>query len=153
MRDARRGELNFFNAGDWKIGIVVAQFNRLITNNLLKSATDRAAEYSIRKENIDTFKVPGSIEIPLVLQKLAKTNKYDALLAIGCIIKGDTPHFRYVCNMVSEGVLSVQLEYSIPVGFGVLTCNNEQQAIDRENTGSEHMDAVLQQAKVIKSID
>ncbi len=152
MRDTIREILEPFDASSWKLGIVVAQFNKHITDQLLQSAVVRAADYSINQENIDIFKVAGAIELPLVLQRLVDTKKYKALLAIGCIIKGDTPHFTYVCNMVTEGVLTVQLKYSIPVGFGVLTCNTEQQAIDRAAIGGEHLDAVLQQARVIDNI-
>ena len=150
MQKAKHASLSPFDARDWKIGIVVAEFNKHITDNLLASALARAKEYSIPGSNIETIKVAGAIEIPLTLQYLAKSYQYQALLAIGCVINGETPHFEYVCKYVTEGILRVQLDNNIPIGFGVLTCNNEA-ALDRAHLGKEHLDAVLNQAKYFTS--
>lgn len=152
MLNAEQGSFNPFDATDWNVGIVVAQFNYSITNSLLESALSRAESYNLTRDKISVFKVAGAIELPLVLKSLAKSGKYDALLAIGCVIRGDTPHFEYVCKYVTEGILAVQMELSCPIGFGVLTCATEEQARSRMNLGGNHLDAALQQARVLKTI-
>lgn len=152
MQIVNKVPLDTFDASNWRIGIVVAQFNNDITKQLEISATDRASGYNIKDENIDIARVAGAIELPLVLQQMAKSKKYDALLAVGCVIEGDTPHFTYVCQFVTEGILRVQLDHSMPIGFGVLTCRTKEQAASRANLGSEHLDAVLHQAKILKSM-
>lgn len=149
MQHAQQADHKTFDASDWRIGIVVAQFNTGITDRLYQSALKRAAEYGIPETNISTIKVAGSVEIPLALQHLAMSGEYQALLAVGCVIKGDTPHFDYVCKFVTEGVLRVQLDHKIPVGFGVLTCNDQAQAESRANLGGDHLDAALQLAKAL----
>lgn len=135
-----------FDASQWRIGIVTAQFNTHITEALQASALQRATEYGIRPENIDIITVAGAAEIPLALQALAKKGDYKALLAIGCVIRGETPHFDYVCDFVTQGVLRVQLDHSLPIGFGVLTCNTEAEAQARTSLGAAHLDAALQLA-------
>jgi 6,7-dimethyl-8-ribityllumazine synthase len=152
MQTALQAGFKPFDAHNWKLGLVVAHFNRAITGSLEKSALARAAEYKIAAKNIDFIYVAGAIEIPLVLQQLAKTNNYQALMAIGCVIKGETPHFDYVCKFVTEGILRIQLDYSVPVGFGVLTCNDEAQAESRAKLGGKHLDAVMHQAQALKNI-
>lgn len=150
MQQAKQADFTPFDARDWKIGIVVAQFNKHITGKQYDSALAMAAKYKIAPENITTIEAAGAIEIPLALQKLAKTGQYSALLALGCIIQGETPHFDYVAKFVTEGILRVQLDHSTSIGFGILTCNNEQQAIDRTALAGEHLEAALQQAKALK---
>lgn len=149
MSQAQQADYQPFNAGEWRLGIVVAQFNRHITDELYQSALKRAAEYNLHEESIDTIKVAGAVEIPLVLQRLAQTGKYNVLLAIGCVIRGETPHFDYVSKFVTEGVLKVQLSHDMPIGFGVLTCDNEEQAQARIKLGADHLDAVMHQANVL----
>jgi 6,7-dimethyl-8-ribityllumazine synthase len=149
MQMANQGEFRPFDAGDWKIGIVVAQFNAHITDALYGSALSRAAEYKIVPGNITTIRVAGAIEIPLALQSLAEQEGFRALLAIGCVIRGDTPHFDYVCKFVTEGILRVGLDNSTPIGFGVLTCLNEAQATARTHLGGEHLDAALGLARAL----
>jgi 6,7-dimethyl-8-ribityllumazine synthase len=151
MQRAQQGSFEPFDDSQWHIALVVAQFNQHITGALQDSALKRAAEYRIPDANITTISVAGSIEVPLALQQLAKTTRYDALLAIGCIIRGDTPHFDYVAKYVTEGILRVQLDYDMPIGFGVLTCDTEAQAEARAQLGSAHLDAVLHQAKAIRT--
>ena len=150
MQTAKTATFKPFDAKDWKIGIVTAQFNTDITSQLQQSALERAAGYGITVENIEVIPVAGAVEIPLVLQSLAQSKKYNALLAIGCVIEGDTPHFDYVCKFVTEGILRVQLDNSMPVGFGVLTCHDHAQAESRAHLGAEHLDAVLHQAKAMR---
>lgn len=151
MQKADRAEFAPFDASAWCIGMVVAQFNHNITQRLQRSALARAADYDLSPDHITILPVAGAIEIPLALQHLAASSKYQALLAIGCIIRGDTPHFDYVAKFVTEGILHVQLEHSLPIGFGVLTCEDESQAIARAELGSEHLDAVLQLAKQLQA--
>ncbi len=152
MQHAKQANFSIFDAQDWKIGIVVAQFNRHITEKQYQSALEMAEKYHIPPENITTIRVAGAIEIPLALQKLAKSGQYQALLALGCIIQGETPHFDYVAKYVTEGILRVQLDHSTSIGFGILTCNNEQQAIDRTQLAGEHLEAALQQAKALNTL-
>jgi 6,7-dimethyl-8-ribityllumazine synthase len=151
MQQAQQAAHQPFDASSWRLGIVVAQFNKHITGKLYDSAVARAAEYSIPVANIDTITVAGSVEVPLALQHLAQTGKYDALLAIGCVIKGDTPHFDYVCQFATEGILRVQLDEKIPIGFGILTCNDEAQAVARTDLGGEHLDAALQLVQSLRA--
>lgn len=150
MQHAKQADFNTFDASDWKVGIVVAQFNRHITEKQYQSALKMAEKYNIAPENITTIRVAGAIEIPLALQHLAASGKYDALLALGCIIQGETPHFDYVAKFVTEGILRVQLDHSISIGFGILTCNNEKQATERTQLAGEHLEAAIQQAKALK---
>ena len=147
MQKADRGVTELFDASSWRIGIVVAKFNSGITEKLLTSALERAKAYHI--EQIDTIYVAGSIEIPLALDHMAVSGKYKALLAIGCVVQGETPHFDYVCKFVTEGILRVQLDRSMPIGFGVLTCLDMAQAEARANLGGEHLDAVIQQTRAL----
>jgi 6,7-dimethyl-8-ribityllumazine synthase len=152
MQQAKKAEFAPFDASGWRLGIVTAQFNADITSQLEQSALQRAEAYSISNDQIDVVPVAGAIEIPLVLQQMAKNGTYTALLAIGCVIKGETPHFEYVCKFVTEGILQVQLSCAMPIGFGVLTCNNLAEATSRANLGGEHLDAILHQAKALKQI-
>lgn len=135
---------SIINGKGIKVGIVRAFFNSQITEQLLKSALEKLAESKISKKDIKIIEVPGSMEIPYALQKLAETKKYDCLIALGCVIRGETPHFDYVCKTAQEGVLRVSLDYQIPIGFGVLTVNNIQQAKVRKNLGAGAAAAALE---------
>ncbi len=150
MQKAQKANFEPFDASDWSVGVVVAQFNSGITDRLLAGALARAAEYKVPADKVRVVKVAGSAEIPLALQHLAKSGQYQALLAIGCVIKGDTPHFDYVCKFAVDGILRVQLDHDMPVGFGILTCNNEAEAEARAHLGGEHLDAVMQQARALQ---
>ncbi|MBI2631199.1 6,7-dimethyl-8-ribityllumazine synthase [Candidatus Nomurabacteria bacterium] len=138
----------YLDGSKLKAGIVVARWNNQITDELLKSAlvTLKKSKVSEKKQKI--ISVAGSVEIPFALHKLARSNKYDFLIALGCVIKGDTPHFDYVCKMAQEGVLEVMLEDNIPVGFGVLTVNNLKQAKARIHVGGEATLAALELALI-----
>jgi 6,7-dimethyl-8-ribityllumazine synthase len=152
MLIAHKMKFEVFDASSWRLGFVVAHFNRQITEQLEQSARLRAREYGLGDDNIEVVSVAGAIEIPLVLKAMSKTKRYQALLAIGCVIEGDTPHFDYVCKFVTEGILKVQMDYDTPIGFGVLTCHDEAQAEARSKLGGEHLDAVLNQAIAIQSV-
>ncbi len=152
MQSAKMADFKPFDATNWKIGVVVSQFNQDISEALCGSLLARAQEYNLQPNNISVFRVAGCVEVPLVLQQLAISKQYDVLIALGCVIKGDTPHFDYVCKFVTEGVLRVQLDQNIPIGFGILTCNNYKEATARRELGRQFLDAAMQQASTIRSI-
>lgn len=124
--------------------IVVSRWNSEITNKLLENALQAFKKCKITERNTKIVHVAGSVELPFALHKLALSRKYDFLVALGCIIRGDTPHFDYICKMAQEGVLEVMLEDDIPVGFGVLTVNNLKQAKARIHVGGEAALAALE---------
>lgn len=121
-------------AKDIKIGIVAGRFNEFIVSKLLGGALDALKRHGISDENIDVAWVPGAFEIPLIAKKMAKNEKYDAVICLGAVIKGATPHSDYVCAEVSKGVANVSLNTEKPVIFGVLTTDTIEQAIERAGT-------------------
>ncbi len=139
-----------FDASSYRVGIVVAQFNGKITGALLASARQKLADYRVPDANITVHRVAGSVEIPLILQTLAKSGNVDCLVALGTIIRGETAHFEYVAKIVSEGVLRVTLDHSIPIGFGILTLENAAQAESRLDFGGHAVEAALQSAEILK---
>ena len=145
-------EFEKFDASLWKVGIVVAGFNKDITDELLKSAKECCSDYEILLENISVHYVAGCVEIPLILQKLSETGEYKALISLGAIIRGDTAHFDFVAKAVTEGIMRVQLDAGIPIGFGVLTVENKDQALVRLHSGYGATEAALQSAKIIENI-
>jgi len=132
-------------AEGFKFGIVVSRFNSFITERLLEGALDCLKRHGCREEDIDIVWVPGSFEIPITAKKLAKNNRYDAVIALGAVIRGETPHFDYVAAEVSKGIAAVSLETEKPVVFGVLTTDTVEQAIDRAGTkaGNKGWEAAL----------
>jgi 6,7-dimethyl-8-ribityllumazine synthase len=117
-----------------KIGIVVGRFNEFITSKLLSGAQDALKRHGVSESDVDIAWVPGAFEIPLVAQKMAISKKYDAVITLGTVIRGSTPHFDYVCNEVAKGVSRINLDSGIPVIFGVLTTESIEQAIERAGT-------------------
>lgn len=117
-----------------RIGIVCARFNEFITTKLLEGALDGLRRHSVSDEDIDVAWVPGAFEIPLIAQKMAATEKYDAIICLGAVIRGSTSHYDYVCSEVSKGIANVALSASLPVMFGVLTTDTIEQAIERAGT-------------------
>lgn len=135
------------NGSKFKVGIVYTKWNSEITDKLLAYALHTLESSKVKKKNIKIIRVAGAVEIPFALHMLAKLNKsrkYDFLVALGCVIRGETPHFEYVCKMAQEGILKVMLEDNIPVGFGVLTVNNIKQAKERIHVGGEAALAALE---------
>lgn len=128
-----------------KFGIVVSRFNEFISSRLLSGALDTLKRHGAKEEEIEVAWVPGAFEIPLAAKKMAKSGKYDAVICLGAVIRGSTPHFDYVSNEVSKGIASVSLETETPVAFGVLTTDNIEQAIERAGTksGNKGSDAAL----------
>ncbi|GAA3663706.1 6,7-dimethyl-8-ribityllumazine synthase [Asaccharospora irregularis] len=128
-----------------KIGIVAARFNEFIVSKLVGGSLDALKRHGVEEDNIDVAWVPGAFEIPLVAKKMAVSKKYDAVICLGAVIKGATPHFDYVCAEVSKGVATVSLNSDIPVIFGVVTTDTIEQAIERAGTkaGNKGYDAAV----------
>lgn len=119
---------------DVKIGIVASRFNEFIVSKLLSGANDGLIRHGVRDDNIYVSWVPGAFEIPIIASKMAKSGKYDAIICLGAVIRGNTSHYDYVCNEVSKGIAQVSLSTGVPVLFGVLTTDNIEQAIERAGT-------------------
>lgn len=119
-----------------KFGIVIGRFNDFIGSKLLEGAKDSLIRHGVLEEDIDVAWVPGAYEIPLVAKKMTQMNKYDAVICLGAVIRGSTPHFEYVSSEVSKGIAQVSLESNLPVIFGVLTTDTIEQAIERAGTKS-----------------
>lgn len=128
-----------------KFGIVAARFNEFITNKLVSGALDALQRHGADVENIELAWVPGAFEIPLIAQKMALSKRYDAVICLGAVIRGATPHFDYVSSEVSKGIANVGLQTSTPVIFGVLTTDSIEQAIERAGTkaGNKGFDAAV----------
>jgi 6,7-dimethyl-8-ribityllumazine synthase len=128
-----------------KIGIVVSRFNSFISDRLLEGAVDALIRHGAADENIVVARVPGAFEIPLAAQKMAALGKYDALICLGAVIRGSTPHFDYVASEVSKGVAQVSLKAGLPIAFGVLTTDSIEQAIERAGTkaGNKGFEAAM----------
>ena len=122
------------NGSGLKIGIVAARFNEFIVSKLVSGAEDCLYRHYVAKEDVEVAWVPGAFEIPLVAQAMARTKKYDAIICLGCVIRGATSHYDYVCNEVSKGIAKVSLDENMPVMFGVVTTENIEQAIERAGT-------------------
>lgn len=128
-----------------KVGIVAGRFNEFIVSKLLSGALDGLKRHGVDKENIDVAWVPGAFEIPLIAKKMIQNEKYDAVICLGAVIKGSTPHFDYVCAEVSKGIAQVSMQTEKPVIFGVLTTDTIEQAIERAGTkaGNKGYDAAV----------
>ena len=144
-------------ADNLKFGIVVGRFNEFISSKLLSGSIDCLVRHGADNDNITVAWVPGAFEIPLVAKKMAATGKYDAIICLGAVIRGATPHFDYVCAEVSKGIASVSMQYETPVSFGVLTTENIEQAVERAGTkaGNKGVDAAMaaiEMADLLKNI-
>ncbi|GFE58334.1 6,7-dimethyl-8-ribityllumazine synthase [Geobacter sp. AOG1] len=128
-----------------KVGIVVARFNSFIAERLLEGALDALVRHGADDKSIDVARVPGAFEIPLATARMAQSGKYDALICLGAVIRGSTPHFDYVAAEVSKGVAQVSLSSGVPVAFGVLTTDTIEQAVERAGTkaGNKGFDAAM----------
>ena len=141
--------------GDEKFCIIISRFNDFIGSKLLSGAVDELVRHGVNSENIDIVKVPGAFEIPLTALKCAKTQKYNAIITLGAIIKGATAHFEYVSAELSKGIANVSLQTEVPVIFGVLTTDNIEQAIERAGTkagnkGADAAKTAIEMANLIK---
>ena len=140
-----------------KFGVVVSRFNDFITAKLLEGAQDALVRHGVRQEDIDVARVPGAFEIPLAAQRLAQTKKYDAIICLGAVIRGGTPHFEYIASEVSKGIARVGLDTGLPVSFGIITADTLEQAIERAGTkqGNKGFDAAvdaIEMASLLKGI-
>ncbi|HEY8530461.1 MAG TPA: 6,7-dimethyl-8-ribityllumazine synthase [Paenibacillaceae bacterium] len=134
-----------FSAQGLKFAIVVSRFNELISSKLLGGALDALRRHGAKDEDVDVAWVPGSFEIPLIARKMAESGKYNAVIALGAVIRGATPHFDYVSNEVSKGVAAAAMQTGVPVIFGVLTTDTIEQALERAGTkaGNKGWDAAM----------
>jgi 6,7-dimethyl-8-ribityllumazine synthase len=140
-----------------KVGIVVARFNELLSNRLLTGAMDALTRHGVAEEDVDTAWVPGAFEIPFVAKKMAAGGRYDAVLALGVVIRGGTPHFEYVASEVSKGVAKAALDTGVPVMFGIITADTIEQAVERAGTkaGNKGWDAAngaIEMANLLKGM-
>ena len=124
------------NGARRSVGIVVSRFNGDITSHLLEGAMEALGEAGVARERIDVMPVPGAFELPIGAMALARTRRYACILALGCVIRGDTPHFEYIAGEAASGLQLASLETGVPVAFGVLTCDTRKQA--EERAGGEH---------------
>lgn len=140
-----------------RIAVIVSRFNEEVTGGLLKGAVGYLNENGLNEKSIDIIYVPGAFEIPLTARTLCINGKYCGIICLGAVIKGETAHFEYISNAVSNGLMSLNLEYNIPVSFGILTCYTDEQAQkrsadDEHNKGREAAGAVLDMIKLLKEL-
>lgn len=140
-----------------KFCIVISRFNDFIGAKLLSGAVDELKRHGVKDENIDVVKVPGAFEIPIVAQKCAVSKKYNAIITLGAVIKGSTPHFDYIAAELSKGIASVSLQTGVPILFGVLTTDNIEQAIERAGTksgnkGSDAAKSAIEMVNLMKEL-
>lgn len=140
-----------------KFGIAVSRFNEFITAKLLDGAIDSLVRHGAEEKDIEVAWTPGSFEIPLVVKELVGTKKYDAVIALGAVIQGDTPHNRYIAAEVAKGIATVSLESGVPVSFGILTTDNLEQAIERAGTkagnkGTQAAESAIEMANLLKTL-
>lgn len=145
-------------ARDLRVAIVAARFNDFVVARLVDGAIDALVRHGASEKNLEVVRVPGAFDMPLAVRKLAQSRRYDAIVALGAVIKGETAHFDYVAGECSSGVARAALETGVPVGFGVLTCESFDQAIDRAggkagNKGAEAALAALEMANLLKRLD
>lgn len=141
-----------------RFAVVVSRFNDFICSRLMEGATDALKRHGAKEEQIFLVKVPGAFELPLMARKLAKSGHYDAVICVGAVIRGATPHFDYVAAEVSKGIANVALETGMPITFGVLTTDNLEQAIERAgsksgNKGFEAAMAAMEMANLFKVLE
>ncbi len=154
MVNTIQGDLN---ASGLKFAIVLSRFNDFVTHRLLEGALDALTRTGAAEGDIDLFKVPGSFEIPLAAKKAVGTGRYHAVICLGTLIQGETPHFTYIGNEVTKGIASVSLDSEVPVAFGVVTAESVEQAIDRAglksgNRGFEAAMSAIEMANLLKQL-
>ena len=142
----------------YRFAIVVSRFNEEITNGLLQGARELFAEASVPDENVTVIRVPGAFEIPITAQRLGESGEYDAVVCLGCLIKGDTMHFEYIAEAASHGIAQAAVATGVPMAFGVLTTLTEEQAAERSrsgpgNKGREAAAAALEMATLFRNLD
>lgn len=145
--------LNIANA---RVGIVASRFNSFVVDRLVDGARETLKEHDIGEAATTLLRVPGAFELPLAARELAVHHKVDAVIALGAVIRGDTAHFDYVCSETASGLMRVSLDYGVPVGFGLLTVDNEEQALaragDEDNKGREAAQAALEMIALLRRV-
>ena len=141
----------------YKFAIIISRFNEFVSNKLLSGAIDTLLRHNAKEENIKVFWVPGAFEIPVVAEKLASGGGYDAIICLGAVIRGETPHFDYVASEVTKGIAQCAMSYKLPVIYGVITADSTEQAIERAGTkagnkGASAASAALEMANLMKSV-
>jgi 6,7-dimethyl-8-ribityllumazine synthase len=145
------------NAANTRVAIVVSRFNSFMTQHMLDGALDALTRHGLDTAKADVVWVPGAFEVPLICNKLAGSKKYDGIVALSCVIRGATPHFDYVSSEVSKGIAHIMLQTGVPIGFGVITADNLEQAIERSgskggNKGAEAALSVIEMMDLVKQI-
>ncbi len=141
-----------------RFGIAVARFNSFVVESLLEGATDALLRHGAADSDLEIIRVPGAYELPLVVQKMANSKKYDAIIALGAVIRGGTPHFEYVAGECTKGLSQVMMQSGLPISFGVLTVDSIEQAIERAGTkagnkGAEAAMSAVEMVNVLRKID
>jgi len=157
MKDVNRIEGDF-NAAGVRVAIVAGRFNSFVVDHLVSGALDCLLRHGAKAKDIDIIHAPGAYELPLLAQRVAVKKKYDAIIAVGAVIRGGTPHFEYVAGECSKGLATVSLQYDIPVAFGVLTVDSIEQAIERSGTkagnkGVEAAMSAIEMINLLKGVD
>jgi 6,7-dimethyl-8-ribityllumazine synthase len=141
----------------FRIGIVAAKFNQQVTNKLVNACVNTLTAHGVRKENMNVLRVPGAFEIPLVARTMAKSGRFDAIVCLGAVIRGDTPHFEYISAEVSRGIGQAALDTDVPIIFGVLTTETVAQAVERADTkkfnrGGEAAKSAIEMVMVMRHV-
>jgi 6,7-dimethyl-8-ribityllumazine synthase len=149
------GELQ---ARDLRFALIAARFNDFVVEPLLRGALDALRRHGVLEKHIDIVRVPGAFDIPVVARKLALSKRYEALIALGCVIRGQTPHFNYVAGECAGGIARIALETGVPIAFGVLTTDTVEQAVDRAggkagNKGADASLVALEMANLLRRLD
>ena len=145
-------------ARDLRFAIVAARFNDFVVEPLIRGALDALRRHSVADKQIDIVRVPGAFDIPIVARKLALAHRHEALIALGCVIRGQTPHFEYVAGECAGGIARIALESGVPIAFGVLTTDTAEQAVDRAggkagNKGADAALVALEMANLLRRLD
>lgn len=156
MEEMRTYEGNLVGAG-LKIGIIVSRFNHFVTDRLLEGALDGLTRHGITCGDVEIVRVPGTFEVPVATQKMARSAKYDVIICLGAVIRGGTPHFDYIAAEVTKGVAAVSLDSGLPVIYGIITCDTIEQAIERAGTkhgnkGYEAAVAAIEMGNLFKTM-
>lgn len=156
MKDIKtiEGQLN---AQELKVAIVAARFNNFVVERLIGGAVDYLSRHGISHDDLTIVRAPGAFELPIICDKLAKSGAYDGIVALGAVIRGATPHFEYVCAEATKGIAHISLATGVPIGFGLLTTENLEQAVERAgskggNKGAEAADALLETIRVLQQL-
>ncbi|MCP5473336.1 MAG: 6,7-dimethyl-8-ribityllumazine synthase [Lysobacterales bacterium] len=147
-----------FRAPTGRIALLASRFNELVVSKLVEGAQDALLRHGVDADQLTLVRVPGAFELPLTADKLAASGRYVAIIALGCVIRGDTAHFDYVAGGASNGLMQVSLDHGLPVGFGVLTVDNMEQALDRAggksgNKGADAALAIIEQLNLLQQLE